>query len=419
MLSEKSKEMRQEMSEEKNLLILGAGRGQVGLINSARKAGYHTVVVSIPGNYPGFRYADETEYCDINDKEGVLQIAKKYQVVGVATCCIDFVLPTQGYVNDKMNLKGLSYKIAERSVNKSLMKDVLAKRGIRTPKHTRVVNESEARRAAEELRLPVMVKAVDLAGGVGLHIARNPDEAAEAFRKSIEASSKDYCIVEEFIDGELIGCNAFVADGEILFVQPAGDVTVERDGVVIPAGHYLPLELNEKLSADIDSQVRMAIEAMEFDNCAVNADLIVKDNEAYLIEITGRMGANCLPELASIYYGVDVYQLIAEVAAGDYRRENYEQLKSEKGRACLAEMIVPEKPGVIKTISKDITNGEGISQITFFKEAGDTANQVASTGDYIGQIITYGESMDDCRKYMEDAYSYVNIVIEETVRKSL
>ena len=57
----------------KNILVLGAGRGQVGLYKAAREMGHLSVAVSIPGDYPGFALADEIDYTDITDAEAVLE----------------------------------------------------------------------------------------------------------------------------------------------------------------------------------------------------------------------------------------------------------------------------------------------------------------------------------------------------------
>ena len=46
------------------IMILGAGRGQVDLIQTAKRMGYETVVASIKGDYPGFKIADEVCYAD-------------------------------------------------------------------------------------------------------------------------------------------------------------------------------------------------------------------------------------------------------------------------------------------------------------------------------------------------------------------
>ena len=46
----------------KKIMILGAGIYQVPLIKTAKKLGLYTIVVSIPGNYPGFELADKVYY---------------------------------------------------------------------------------------------------------------------------------------------------------------------------------------------------------------------------------------------------------------------------------------------------------------------------------------------------------------------
>lgn len=47
---------------------------------------------------------------------------------------------------------------------------------------------------------------------------------------------------------------------------------------------------------------------MGLNNCAINADFILKDDKTYVLELGGRSGATCLAELVSIYYGYDYYE---------------------------------------------------------------------------------------------------------------
>ena len=52
----------------KKLMVLGAGIYQVPLIKKAKEMGLYTIVASIPGNYPGFLYADEIVYENTTNK---------------------------------------------------------------------------------------------------------------------------------------------------------------------------------------------------------------------------------------------------------------------------------------------------------------------------------------------------------------
>ena len=67
------------------IMILGAGIYQVPLIETAKKMGLYTIVVSIPGNYPGFALADKVYYENTVDEDKILAIAKKERIKGIVT----------------------------------------------------------------------------------------------------------------------------------------------------------------------------------------------------------------------------------------------------------------------------------------------------------------------------------------------
>ena len=60
----------------KKILILGAGIYQVPLIKTAKRMGLYSIVVSIPGNYPGFALADKVYYENTTDADKIMEIAE-------------------------------------------------------------------------------------------------------------------------------------------------------------------------------------------------------------------------------------------------------------------------------------------------------------------------------------------------------
>lgn len=109
------------------LMILGATDYQVPLIKVARELGYYTIVASIAGDYPGLREGDEQCCVDITNPQAVLEKAKKYQIDGIATCCMDTGVKAIGVVCDALKLTGLSENAALLSNNKYLMKEAFGK----------------------------------------------------------------------------------------------------------------------------------------------------------------------------------------------------------------------------------------------------------------------------------------------------
>ena len=78
-------------------MILGAGIYQVPLIRTARRMGLYTIVVSIPGDYPGFALADKIYELNTRDKEAILAAAEKEQIDGICTSGTDVAVSTIGY----------------------------------------------------------------------------------------------------------------------------------------------------------------------------------------------------------------------------------------------------------------------------------------------------------------------------------
>ncbi|SQC98657.1 phosphoribosylamine--glycine ligase [Fusobacterium necrophorum subsp. necrophorum] len=66
--------------------------------------------------------------------------------------------------------------------------------------------------------MPVIIKATDLQGSRGIYIAQTKEEVLIGYREAMKLTRKDYCIIEEFIEGEEFGAQSFVFNNEILFV---------------------------------------------------------------------------------------------------------------------------------------------------------------------------------------------------------
>ena len=153
----------------KKIMILGAGIYQVPLIKTAKKLGLYTIVVSIPGNYPGFELADKVYYENTVDDEKILEIAKEEQIDGIITTGTDVCVITIGKVCDAMGLAGLSYEAAQIAVDKMLMKTKYEEYGVRTARFRKVLfSDLDIKKTIEGLEFPLIFKSVDSSGSRGI-----------------------------------------------------------------------------------------------------------------------------------------------------------------------------------------------------------------------------------------------------------
>ncbi len=390
----------------KKLMIMGAGIYQVPLILKAKEMGIYTIAVSIPGNYPGFALADQVCYENTVDYERILEVAKREKIDGIVTAGTDVAVITIGKVCDELGLPGLSFEAAQIASNKILMKKKYEEYGVRTARFREVSFADNLYEKTEGLEFPLIFKAVDSSGSRGI-IRVNSREEFEAAREIVRASSRtDFFIVEEFIEGEEFGAQAFVYRGEVKFILPHGDYVFQGD-TGVPIGHFAPYELAPEIVEDTRVQLTKAIEAMGLDNCAINADFILRDGKTYVLELGGRSGATCLAELVSIYYGFDYYEKLIQAALG----EDVE-FPQEHAVPNASMLLRSDRDGVITAIENGNGSDEDIYEIQFDYGVGDAVKKFHVGPHRIGHVITKGKTLDAAVEKLHEALGKIRITVE-------
>lgn len=387
------------------LLILGAGIYQVPLINKAKKLGHYVIVVSVKGKYPGFNLADKIYYVDTTDKESVLCISKKENIDGILTTGTDVAISTIGFVCDKLGLKGLSYKSAMLSTDKTLMKDAFMNNNVITAKYRVCHDIVETQEVYEQFSKPVILKAVDSSGSRGIVKVNKKDELEDAVRNVMLNTKKDYFIIEEFIEGEEFGAQSMVANGEVVFILPHGDYVFQGE-TGVPIGHFAPYDIDTNLLQDIQEQIENTVKALEIDNAALNIDFILKDNKPYMLEIGARAGATCLVELVSIFYNIDYYKMLIDIALG-----NKVEMISDEKIANASMLLYSEKDGVIVS-QRDCNKNDFIYEVVFDYKIGEKVRKFNVGPDRIGHVVVKGNDLNEAETNLKTALKNIQIKIE-------
>lgn len=399
------------MNAKKRLMILGASYSQIPLMEAAKRLGVTAIAASIPGDYQGFAYADEIVYVDITDPEAVLKAAKEANIDGVATCCMDVGIRALGYVCENLGLPGLNIAAAEASCNKYLEKEAYMRYGVNTARFYKVQNKAELEEALEHLKFPVMVKAVDLMGSRGIFRSDNKEEALQNFEKSMEATGQEFCIVEEFIEGTMFGVEAMVANEKLAYVLPLGN-DLRQGNPPFPVGHHVPWEKEKDLYDQVKDQVEKVVKALGYDNCPMDLDCMLKDDQIYIIEATGRAGATCITDTVSIYYGIDYFEAIVKVALGMdvtdmFQREDIPRMPS------VTRLLSAEEKGIVEAIHVPETLPEGVVDLSFNIGKGSQVQPMENGRDRIGQLIIKDESLEQCYNKLENVLSQIHLEIQQ------
>ena len=388
---------------EKTLLVLGASYSQIPLFKAAKRLGIKTLAATIPGPYQGMRYADEIVLCDITKPEEVYNAVKDFSIDGVTTCCMDVGTRTMGYLTERLSLPGPGIG-AVAAVDKAIQKELYSKFGVRTAPYRIIHNEDELISACREIGFPIMIKAVDLMGSRGISRANTQEDAVRAFQIALELTGKEYVLAERFLDGEMFGVEAMISHGELVYVLPLGN-DLHCGNPPFPQGHHVPWEKAQRLMEKIVLFTSQVCSALEFDDCALDMDCMLLDDEIWIIEATPRAGATAITETVSIYYNIDYYEAIVKCALGEKVADMFVKTDHEPNATWL---LSSPKDGILEDIIIPDPLPDYVYDLSFNVNVGDEVKKMNSGRDRIGQLIVHGKSAHECRARIEK-------ILEETI----
>ncbi len=365
------------------LLILGAGVYQVPLIQTAQRLGFHALVTSRAGKFPGVELADRFVPVDTTDIAETVALAKEYQVAGVVTAGSDVAVPTLGAVVDSLGLHGPGYDAATTCSNKVKMKRMLEQAAVPTALFAVVVTLEEAMIAAERISYPVMVKAVDSSGSRGVTRVSAEQYMSQAWNASCDASRSPEILIERCLTGIEFGAQCLVIGSAPVLTLPHND-TVTPPPTCVPIGHSFPALLPAACVTRVANIVVGAVTALGLKDTAVNFDFLWADDEVYVLEVGARIGATCLPELVSGYTGFDAYELLVRIAVGEHP-----SLPPSKCQPVGALLLRSATTGIVKQIRvpERIRHDPRVLECQIDVTCGDRVSEFHVGPDRVGHII--------------------------------
>jgi biotin carboxylase len=392
------------------LMILGAGVYQVPLILRAKELGLQTIVVSRAGKYPGIDLADTFVEIDTTDVSNILSTAEKYNIDGILTTGTDVAIPAIGAVVERLGLHGPRLKAAICSTNKCCMKKTFIDYDIPTAPYTVVSDAKSLSKAADQIGLPLMIKAPDSSGSRGIHKVDTIEQLEKFWIKSRTVSSSDEIILEAYLEGYEIGADVLVVEDEII------DIFLHNRNIAeppnnAPIGHSMPVHLSTPTGVIVKNVIRKAVKALGIENTFTNCDIMIVDNEPYIIEMGARMGGTCLPETISTHCGIDIYEIMIRLALG----LSISLPKKYLGKPVASLVLRSSKTGVISniTVPETLINHPQLVRFALDKGIGDTVKKFEIGPDRIGEIIVTHSNASKAETLAKDLLEMVNISVSE------
>lgn len=272
--------------------ILGGGQWQLPTIRLAKSLGYRVFVTDMYTDRPGYALADDFEVIDITDQWRTLKAAEARSIDGIVCDTTDVGVPTMAWVAEKLGLAGIGYETALNFTDKGRMRAITSESGVPNPPFFVVREVAEARRAADSIGWPVVVKPTRNQSSRGVHVVPNCNQFEQAYQDAIQNSPSGELIVEGFLNGTEVTVESFCQTGN---VEVAGisdkDHFAHRPEVASRLTY--PADFPPGILTRIEEVNRDVIKALGLKTGIAHAEYMVVEQEVYLVEIAAR-GAGSL-----------------------------------------------------------------------------------------------------------------------------
>jgi len=314
-------------TDKKKVLILGSGPIRIGqgiefdfcsvhCTWAFEKEGYETIIIN---NNPetvstDFDIADKLYFEPLTpeDVENVVNVEKPDGAVvqfGGQTA----IKLTEALIKMGVKILGTSAENVDAAEDRELFDGILEECHIPRPKGHTVYTAEEAKKAANELGYPVLVRPSYVLGGQGMQIAIN-DEDVEEYIGIINRIAQEHPIlVDKYLQGKEIEVDA-VCDGEDILI-PGIMEHIERAG--IHSGDsisvYPARTISETAKKTIEEYTRRLAKSLHVLGM-INIQFIVCGEEVYVIEVNPR-SSRTVPYISKVT-GISIVPLAAKVILG-------------------------------------------------------------------------------------------------------
>ena len=392
----------------KKLLIIGASILQLPAIKLAKELGYHVGVIDYNPNAIGVPYADEFFCVSTIDIEGVVKTAEEFKPNGIMTLATDMPMRSIAAACEKLGLPGISFDTAIKSTDKGEMIKAFSTNGVEHPWYYILSGTNDLEAIEDKIEFPCISKPTDNSGSRGVMLINNKKELRDAVSYSASNGRSGGVIVEEYMVGPEVSVEIITVNGDPHVLQVTDKLTTGAPHFV-EMGHSQPSRLPAEDILKIKDLARRAVKSVGIKNGPAHVEIMLTKSGPKMVELGARMGGDCITtHLVPLSTGVNMIEATIRIACNEAPDI---QKKLDKGSAI---RYFNPPAGKIKEIrGVDVAaNIEGVREISFVKNVGETVGQIGSSTDRAGFVVAQADTADDAVRICEQVCKIIEIVTE-------
>ena len=379
----------------KRLLVLGAGPGQLGLLEAAHRRGLYVIAADRDPAAPGFPLADRRALISAEDEPALERLASAEEIDGVIAPGIDWSVAIAARISAKLGLPHpLSVESAQLAVSKLRQRERFAEAGLPFARYAVASRGEEAEAAAAELGFPLVVKAPDRQGQRGLALARGREELESAVEQALAASRSGLCIIEQLEPGREATVIGFSLDGRYHALAVTDRRSAAAPAFGVSLEHAWPSSLRQAELEETIGIAERAVAALGIEQGPSYVQVIVGEQGPRVVELAARLGGGHDAELVEAALGIELNGLALAASLGETIDPEALVPRALVGGACTRFLVAPEGELVAVHGVEEASALEGVKRLRLYREPGYVFTAFRSRSDRAGSLLVLGPDQE-------------------------
>lgn len=333
-------------------------------------------------------------------------------------CLIDTRMIEASRLAERLALPFLNAATASLMRDKYRVREIMARHAIQQPAFALATSNEELEEAVERIGFPALIKPSDGYGSQNITVLQSEEDIHPLINPFLDylpcqtdyglgVRANDRLVVEQFISGQVIGCDTFTCDGEHMFLGINEKQFCPSPSFAIRGGCF---PSNRYDVAPIRAYVCQILDALGFDRGAAHTELLMTANGPYLVEVNPRLVGAQIPHLLGYAFDRSIYADLIDLHLGLPLTE----LRELKPRwFSVSRWIMADCPGTLRSVTLPEIDNLLIRRITLCKQPGDPVRPPLHNGDRLGYVMTVGRTQEEAEQVAEAFVEGVRVTIDE------
>ena len=395
------------------ILMLGASDAQTVAIERAIEIGLTVFTADNRPDNPGHRLAHAAYNVSTTDSGGILRLAEELGVNGVLSYASDPGALTAAIVSEALGLAGDPKAAVEVAQDKLKFRTQQSRLKHPHPDFADADDASSLEKLYRNAHEGLVVKPTDRCGSAGLHIFdHRPDRAS--LNQAIDAARNvSFCkkvIVEARVQrtGLQFGGDYIFHQGRLCFASHADQYQFRTATTEAGIGNLVPSGHSEKVLSEATEQVVQLVETLGLGTGIYNTDVIVSEDQVYVLDFGARLGGNMLGEVHRLATGVDYTLAAIQLALGETPQITRSDAEMNAGHL----VVHSDRHGTLQEINFSETLRDLMAIDLISKQKGAPVQPYASTSDRLGILVLQSPNREKLIEVYQNPIPHFGLVLD-------